>query len=192
MAYKAYNAPLVTNNAVNMERIIPIARVEANPFTVPEPLQNKTTAAIRVVTLPSIMADRALLKPVLMADLTVFPTPISSLIRVNIMTLASTAIPMDRIIPAIPGSVRVTSKAERRINSRPTYNPKARTEASPGIRYTPIIKRATIRNPIAAALRLVAMASWPSFAPTTFERSSSNSRDKEPIRMVAARFSASS
>ena len=42
-----------------MDRTIPSARVEANPLTVPEPLQNRTTAAIRVVTLPSMMADKA-------------------------------------------------------------------------------------------------------------------------------------
>ena len=39
---------------------------------------------------------------------------------------------------------------------------------------------------------LVEIASWPSFAPTTLERSSSSSRDREPIRIVDARLFASS
>ena len=45
---------------------------------------------------------------------------------------------------------------------------------------------------MAPAFRLVEIASWPSFAPTTLERSSSSSNEREPIRIVAARFSASS
>ena len=59
---------LVMNSAVIMDNTIPIASVEAKPLTVPEPLQNSTPAAIKVVTLPSMMADSALLKPDLMAD----------------------------------------------------------------------------------------------------------------------------
>ena len=59
---------LVMNSAVIMDNTIPMASVEAKPFTVPEPLQNSTPAAIKVVTLPSMMADSALLKPDLMAD----------------------------------------------------------------------------------------------------------------------------
>ena len=59
---------LVMNSAVIMDNTIPMASVEAKPLTVPEPLQNSTPAAIKVVTLPSMMADSALLKPDLMAD----------------------------------------------------------------------------------------------------------------------------
>ena len=44
-------------------------------------------------------------------ELTVLPVAISSRIRAKIMTFASTAIPIPRMIPAIPGSVRVISKA---------------------------------------------------------------------------------
>ena len=103
-----------------MERMIPIASVDAKPFTVPEPLQKRTAAAISVVTFPSMMADRAFAKPVLIADFTVLPIPISSLIRVKIITLASTAIPMDKIIPATPGRVNVTSKAASSTRISPT------------------------------------------------------------------------
>ena len=46
-------------------------------------------------------------------------------------------------------------------------------------------------RPIAAASTLVEMASSPSWAATTLERSSESSRFRPPIRMVEARFSAS-
>ncbi len=111
---------------------MPRAKVAAKPFTVPEPLQNSTRAAISVVTLPSIMADNALLNPLLMADFTVLPRPISSLIRVKIITLASTAMPMDRIMPATPGRVRVISNADSITSTRPTYKASARDAARPG------------------------------------------------------------
>ena len=93
-----------------MDKMIPIIKVCAKPLTVPEPFNTSTTAAIRVVTLPSTMAEVALLKPILIAELTVLPVPSSSLIRAKMMTLASTAIPMDKMIPAIPGSVSVRLK----------------------------------------------------------------------------------
>ena len=47
-------------------------------------------------------------------------------------------------------------------------------------------------RPINPALRLVEMASTPSWAPTTLECSSSSSSFRPPIRMVEARFSARS
>ena len=106
-AYIALRIIFVITRDVNIERIIPIASVVANPFTVPEPLIYKTTAAIRVVTLPSIIAERALSKPSFILACTDLPFLSSSLIRVNIITLASTAIPILSIIPATPGSVRV-------------------------------------------------------------------------------------
>ena len=73
------------------------------------PITISTNAAIRVVILPSMMADNALAKPDLIAESTVIPARSSSLIRANMITFASTAIPTDRMIPAIPGSVMVIS-----------------------------------------------------------------------------------
>ena len=90
--------------------MIPIARVLANPLIVPVPNIRSTTAAISVVTLPSIIAERALWKPLSTACLTVAPAPSSSFIRVKITTFASTAIPIESMIPAIPGRVRVILK----------------------------------------------------------------------------------
>ena len=72
-----------------------------------------------VVTFPSTIADNALLKPSFTLERMVLPVPISSWIRVNMMTFASTAIPTDRMIPAIPGRVRVTSNRLRLITINP-------------------------------------------------------------------------
>lgn len=54
-----------------------------------------------------MIAESAFLKPVAIADLTDTPLASSSLIRALMITLASTAIPIPRIIPAIPGNVNV-------------------------------------------------------------------------------------
>ena len=104
----AVSSDWLTARAVNTERTTPIASVIANPLIVPVPNIPSTRAAISVVTLPSMMADRALWKPPFTACFTDLPSASSSLIRVNMITLASTAIPTDRITPAIPGSVSVT------------------------------------------------------------------------------------
>ena len=90
-----------------MENTIPMASVTAKPRTVPDPRIPSTAAAIRVVTLPSRIAEKAFLYPVWMAVFTETPFAISSRIRAKMITLASTAIPMERIIPAIPGRVSV-------------------------------------------------------------------------------------
>ena len=122
------------NSAVNMESTIPIASVLAKPLTVPEPRKYRTAAAIRVVMFPSRIADSALEKPALIADFTLCPRPISSLIRVKMITFASTAIPTERMIPATPGSVSVISNAVSMMSTRPTYRARAMTAATPGIR----------------------------------------------------------
>ena len=102
-----------------MERTTPIANVMANPLTVPEPNTPSTAAAIKVVTLPSTIAESAFLNPISIAAITLLPAAISSRIRAKIITFASTAIPMERIIPAIPGSVSVMSNAQRTNNISP-------------------------------------------------------------------------
>ncbi len=55
----------------------------------------------------SRMVSKALEYPPSMAALGVFPSLSSSLILSNMRTLASTAIPIVRMIPAMPGRVRV-------------------------------------------------------------------------------------
>ena len=76
-----FQSSLEITSAVNMERTIPRASVIANPLTLPLPIAPRTAAAIRVVMLPSTMADIAFWKPILMALLTLLPAAISSRIR---------------------------------------------------------------------------------------------------------------
>ena len=54
-----------------------------------------------------MIVDRADRYPVSMADIGVRPLRVSSRIRSNTSTLASTAMPSVNTIPAIPGSVSV-------------------------------------------------------------------------------------
>ena len=64
--------------------------------------------------------------------------------------------------------------------------------ASPGMRYTIIMNKIIIARPIVPAKRLVRIASWPSLAPTTCERTSSSLTGRAPILIVDARLSADS
>ena len=129
-----------------------------------------------------------------MAVLTVLPAAISSLILANVITFASTAIPIERMIPAIPGSVSVSPNAsENRFKRTITitmYNARASDAHKPGIRNTAIINTTTIAKPIIPALILVEIASEPSCAPTTFDLNSSRASLSPPILMVDASCSA--
>ena len=104
--------------------------------------------------------------------------------------MASTAIPIERTIPAIPGRVSVSLKAASKHTTSSTYKVSPSTDARPGTAYTISINTISIANPIAAALRLVEIASCPSFAPTTLLLNSTSSVLSEPIRMVEANCSA--
>ena len=103
--------------AVNMEITTPSPRVMAKPLMLPVPKQNSTAEAIIVVILESKIVVKAREKPASMDSRNVLPLRYSSLKCSKISTLASTAIPMDRIIPATPGKVRVASRSFR-ANSR--------------------------------------------------------------------------
>ena len=70
-------------------------------------------AAMNVVMFESMIAQKALLKPVFIEDGLSFPRRRSSLMRSKMITFASTAIPIVRIIPAIVGNVIVRLNAER-------------------------------------------------------------------------------
>ena len=159
---------------------------------VPVPKIPSTIAAIIVVILPSIIAESAFLKPFPIAERTDLPRPISSLIRVNIITFASTAIPIESTIPAIPGRVSVICKSCKSTSSITTYAIRAKLEASPGILYTTIINKNTMAKPIRPAKREVSSAVSPSFAPTTLERTSLSSRGRAPTLIIEASLSASS
>ncbi len=106
---------LVTNMAENMLVTTPMARVMANPVTsgVPSlsPNHHSMAQVISVDTLLSRMATQALLNPASMPTLRLRPARSSSFNLSNIRTLASTAMPMDRMNPARPDRVRVTGRS---------------------------------------------------------------------------------
>ena len=103
--YIKLTIPLVHIMAVNIDVTIPTDRVIAKPFTGPVPIRYKIKAAISVVTFASKIVTKALEKPSLIAVCgSLFFS--SSRILENIKTLASTAMPTVKTIPAIPGSVK--------------------------------------------------------------------------------------
>src|SRR3990170_3434431 len=99
---------LVTKIAENMLIIIPTAKVMAKPLTMLVVKVARIKQVIKVEALPSLMDDQARLNPSSMADKSGRPPANSSLRRSKIKTLASTAMPKERMKPAIPDNVRVT------------------------------------------------------------------------------------
>tara|TARA_B100000408_G_C10125590_1_gene151963 strand:- start:43 stop:417 length:375 start_codon:yes stop_codon:yes gene_type:complete len=107
--------------AVNIEHIIPMLRVIANPLIGPEPMLASTNAAISVVTFASMIVINARLYPDLTADIAFFPKLNSSFILSKIITFESIAIPIVRINPAIPGNVRVAPRIDSRDRIKITF-----------------------------------------------------------------------
>ena len=85
----------------------PVNRVYPKLSIVPEPNIMRMTATAAVVIFPSSTEENALWYPFLTAAFTDAPCISSSLIRSLMIILASTAMPAERISPAIPGSVMV-------------------------------------------------------------------------------------
>ena len=103
---------LVPIMAVNIEVTMPMDNVIANPLIGPVPIAYRTSAAIRVVIFASMIVVKALPKPSLIAICGALPDLSSSLILEKIRTLASTAMPTVKTIPAIPGKVNVAPKSD--------------------------------------------------------------------------------
>ena len=114
----SFNRYLVNVTAVKKETATPMVNVTAKPLIVPVPNIQSTTAAMSVVTLESKTAQNAFENHALREALSDLPRRSSSFILSKITTLASTAIPIERMIPAIPGKVRLALKSERSIKSR--------------------------------------------------------------------------
>ena len=85
----------------------PIKSVSANPFTSDVPNQKRISVEMILEILLSRMDGHARVNPSRIASATRFPPRISSFIRSKIRIFASTAIPIERINPAIPAAVRV-------------------------------------------------------------------------------------
>ncbi len=82
--------------------------------------------------LESKIDDNALLYPASTEVLIDFPNLNSSLVLSNMRTLASTAIPMVSINPAIPASVNTTPNCENTISTKLTYKTIATEAIIPG------------------------------------------------------------
>ena len=94
-----------------------------------------TKAAIRVVILPSSMADKAFLKPARTASARVFSLDrSSSRKRSNMTTLASTAMPMPSSMPARPGRVSWILNAPSSSITTQMYQMSAMSAIRPGSR----------------------------------------------------------
>jgi len=86
----------------------PIPNTKANPLIKLVPNQKRMTAVMMLEIFESRIASHARLNPSSTASRRFSRSPSSSFRRSKIRTFASTAIPIERINPAIPAAVRVT------------------------------------------------------------------------------------
>ena len=119
------------NTAVKRLARSPIARLTANPFTGPLPKYIRITAQSSVVKLPSSTAEKAFSYPRLTALANVLPAFSSSRMRSKTSTLASTAMPRVRMIPAMPGMVIVAPNAAIAPRMSTTLTASAATAITP-------------------------------------------------------------
>jgi len=94
--------------AENMLTKMPIAKVKAKPLMMLVPSQNKIRQVIKEEIFESRIEVQARLNPSSIAPPKLLPQFSSSLIRAKIKILASTAMPMDKMKPAMPAKVKVT------------------------------------------------------------------------------------
>ena len=178
--------------AVNMEVTIPKDRVTANPRIGPEPNANRITAAIKVVMLLSSIVAIAFLYPASMFEIKAPCILLSSRILSNMRTLASTAIPVVRTIPAIPGSVRVAPIMERLANIRIRFASRAIAAKHPNSLYRKIMKERTSSKAMIAARLPASTESLPKPGPTVLSSSTSSGAGRAPARKSKASSFASS
>ena len=85
--------------------------VTAKPLTAPVPTYIRIKDVSKVVMLESNTAEKARSYPISTAVRSLWPFSSSSRMRSKTSTLASTAMPMVRMIPAMPGKVSVQLNA---------------------------------------------------------------------------------
>ena len=112
----------------------PIPNVNANPLTNPVAKMNRMIHVIIVEIFPSRIAGQALLNPSSILPPKLLPDLNSSLKRSKIRTFASTAIPIDKINPAIPANVKITEINLKIAKTKITYITKAKLAIRPGRR----------------------------------------------------------
>ena len=130
------NKKWLTVIAVNILTTTPTPKLIAKPFTGPEPKIVKIPAVIITDTFASVIVANARLKPASIATRMDLPENTSSLKRSKIRMFASTATPIDKIIPAIPGNVIVALKPlPNTSNKSITYTSNAILATIPEKRY---------------------------------------------------------
>ena len=120
-----------TKTAVNRFASKPATKVTANPRIGPVPKTNRKIAETMVVTWVSMIVTKALLKPKSTEDGMVLPSLISSRMRSKISTFESTAIPIVKMTPAMPGKVSVAPNITRAASNRTKFKIKASTALIP-------------------------------------------------------------
>jgi hypothetical protein len=109
--------------------------------------------------------------------------------RSYIIIFASIAIPIDKIIPAIPGSDRLARVSTSVMPISAVYAISESPATIPGTRYTITIKAMTSARPISPAYKLDSSAISPSAGPIALSRTSINVTGSCPAVMIPARYS---
>lgn len=133
------------------------------------------------------MVPQASVNPASAASLVERPALTSSRILSKINTFASTAIPMVRIIPAMPGRVKV---APIKLNAPSIRNRLVKTVTvvnTPNRPYAATINKTTAIRPIMEATMPSRIESEPKPAPTVLSSRTSNGAGKAPERSSKAR-----
>ncbi len=165
LKFKTERKTLVKVMAESIDTKTPIPNVRANPLISDVPNQNNIIAVIMFELFESRIDIQALENPMDTASDTFLPARNSSFTRSNMRTLASTAIPIEMMKPAIPAAVSVTGT---NLNSASMIEINIRREivaTSPGNLYQRIRNRATNKNPMIVAFTPAATALSPSDAP---------------------------
>src|SRR3990167_9668054 len=117
----------VTVMAENILTTMPIASVKAKPLTTLVPNHDKITQVIREETLESRIDVQARSKPACIACGKDFSRRYSSFKRSNIRILVSTAMPNDKMNPAMPARVKVTGQSLKIAKTNAAYIKRATT-----------------------------------------------------------------
>ena len=151
-----------------------------NPLTGPDPKINRIIAAIIVVMFASKIVIFDFEYPLSKAIRLFFSLLVSSFILSKIKTFASTAIPTVKIIPAIPGRVRVASNNVKILISNIKLIIRVKFAMIPKILYFNVINPMTNKNPIMSESIPALIESCPKSGPTVLSSIIFNGAGKAP------------
>src|SRR3989344_1503423 len=151
--------------AVNIEITTPKPRVKAKPLTAEVPNQNKMIAVMIEEMFESLIESQALENPSCRESWIFLPFFNSSFVLSKIKMFASTAIPMERINPAIPAAVNVTGISLKTARDKTTYITSERLATTPGNLYQRIRNKTISAKPKIPASTPDVLASSPKEAP---------------------------